>query len=194
MPKLEEGEKALDKPNVFGAFALYLMLAGRGDAGDALAVADGWGGDAMVTFSRGDATCVRAAFTGRNRGATAAISDAIATWAAGMPGGAASSTRTGDIVTMTACDPGAGATDPPNSSIGALILADLRNEVLSQIVGGGLPAATADCIATRLVRDPVMTPIIAKAVADPSASLNADDTKALQQKVASLTTQCLTKK
>ena len=61
-------------------------------------------------------------------------------------------------------------------------------------MGGGLPAATADCIATRLVRDPVMTPIIAKAVADPSASLDADDTKALQQKVASLTTQCLTKK
>jgi len=29
---LEKGEKALDPPNVFGAFALYLMLAGRGDA------------------------------------------------------------------------------------------------------------------------------------------------------------------
>ena len=95
VPKLEEGEKALDKPNVFGAFALYLMLAGRGDAGEALAVADGWGGDAMVTFSRGDATCVRAAFTGRNRDATTAISDAIATWAADLPGGAASSTRNG---------------------------------------------------------------------------------------------------
>jgi hypothetical protein len=95
---------------------------------------------------------------------------------------------------MTACDPGAGATDPPNSSIGALILADLRNELLSQIVDAGLPVATGDCIATRLVRDPVMAPIIAKASADPSAPLSADDTKVLQQKVASLTTQCLAKK
>jgi len=194
VPKLEKGEKALDPPNVFGAFALYLMLAGRGDAGESLAVADGWGGDSMITFSRGDATCVRAAFTGRNADATTAIADAISAWAAELPGGAASSTRKGNIVTMTACDPGEGATDPPNSSIGALILADLRNEVLSQIVGAGLPAATGDCIATRLVRDPVMAPIIAQAVADPSAALGADDTKSLQQKVASLTTQCLAKK
>jgi hypothetical protein len=193
VPKLEPGEKALDKPNVFGAFALYLMLAGRGGAGEALAVADGWGGDAMVTFSRQNATCVRTAFTGRDGDATTAIADAVSAWAADMPGGAASSTRTGAIVTMTACDPGEGSTDPPNSSIGALILADLRNEVLSQIVNTGVPAATGGCIATRLVRDPVMTPIVAKAVTDPTAPLGADDTKALQQKVASLTTQCLTK-
>jgi hypothetical protein len=190
VPKLGKGEKAIDPPNVFGAFALYLMLAGRSDAGDALAVADGWGGDAMVTFSRGDATCVRAAFTGRDQAATAAIADAVAAWAAEMPGGAASSTRKSDIVTMTACDPGDRAIDPPNSSIGALIVAELRNEVLSEVVGAGLPAATGDCIATRLVRDPVMTPIIAQAVADPSASLGAADTKVLQQKVASLAVAC----
>ena len=59
----------------------------------------------MVTYSRGDATCVRAALTGRNRGTTAAIckdSDHHV-GAAGMPGSAASSTRTGDIAIRCCC-------------------------------------------------------------------------------------------
>ena len=139
-PKLAKGEKAVDKPDVFGSFALYLMLAGRGDAGEALTVADSWGGDSMVTFTRAGTTCVRAAFAARTSDGTAALADAIASWAAKMPGGTASSTRDGNVVTLTACDPGCRPrptrrTRRPR----ALIVADLRNEVLSEIVKAGAP-------------------------------------------------------
>jgi hypothetical protein len=189
-PKLAKGEKAVDKPDVFGSFALYLMLAGRGDAGEALSAADSWGGDSMITFTRGGTTCVRAAFAARSSNDTAALSDAISSWVAKMPGGTASSTRDGSIVTLTACDPGTSATDPPNSSNTALIVADLRNEVLSEIVGSGAPVATGECVAIGLVRDPAMQPIIAQVAADPSASLSDADTKLLQSKVLSLASTC----
>jgi hypothetical protein len=192
-PKLAKGEKAVGKPDVFGSFALYLMLAARGDAGDALAIADSWGGDSTITLTRDGTTCVRAAFAARSSDDTAALADAIASWAAEMPGGTASSTRARDIVTLTACDPGASATDPPNSSIGALIVADLRNEVLREIVSAGASVATGECVATGLVRDPAMQPILDQAAADPSASLSDADTKVVQQKVASLAASCIKK-
>jgi hypothetical protein len=192
-PKLGKGEKAVDKPDVFGSFALYLMLAGRGDAGEALSVADSWGGDSMITYARAGTTCIRAAFAARSGNDTAALADALTSWAAKMPGGTASSTRDGSVVTLDACDPGASATDPPNSSNTALIVADLRNEVLSQIVKAGAPVATGKCVATGLIRDPAMQPIIAQAAADPSASLSDSDTKLLQQKVLSLAASCAKK-
>ena len=58
---------------MFGSFALYLMLAARSDPVAALAIADDWGGDAMVTFKRGDTTCIRTTFAGRTEDATSAI-------------------------------------------------------------------------------------------------------------------------
>ena len=64
-PKLADGETAEGKPDVFGSFALYLMLAARSDPVAALGIVDGWGGDAMVTFKRGDTTCIRTTFAGR---------------------------------------------------------------------------------------------------------------------------------
>ena len=66
-PKLRDGERADGKPDVFGAFGLYLMLSSRIDPVRALAAADGWGGDAMITLRRGDTACVRATFAGRVR-------------------------------------------------------------------------------------------------------------------------------
>ena len=99
-----------------------------------------------------------------------------------MPGGTASSTRDGKVVTAhrvrSRCErrPTHRTRRPT-----ALIVADLRNEVLSEIVRAGAPVATGECVATGLVRDPAMQPIIAQAAADPSASLSDSDTKLLQQ-------------
>ena len=41
------------RPDVFGAFALYQVLASRLDPGVALTAADAWNGDAMVTKNLG---------------------------------------------------------------------------------------------------------------------------------------------
>src|SRR6266478_5996778 len=76
-PELKDGERTNGKPDVFGAFALYLVLAARWDPVDALKVADGWGGDSMVTFRRDDTDCVRVSFAGRTREASTAIYDAL---------------------------------------------------------------------------------------------------------------------
>jgi hypothetical protein len=108
-----------------------------------------------------------------------------------LSSGTATSVQKGEVVTLTACDPGPTAANPPNSAAGALVVAELRNELLRQVVGGGIPVATGDCIATRLVRDPVLKPVIAQATADPNGQLSDTDKKALQQKVTDLTVACL---
>ena len=73
VPTLDAGETQVGTIDVFGAFTLYLMLATQGDPAESLRVADGWGGDAMVTFTRGDTQCVRAAFVGRDAESSGAI-------------------------------------------------------------------------------------------------------------------------
>ena len=92
-PKLRAGERRSGKADVFGAFALYQVLASRLEPGVALAAADAWGGDAMVTFTRDGATCLRSTFQGKTAGGTAVIADALAQWAAQMPAGAATVDR-----------------------------------------------------------------------------------------------------
>ena len=91
-----EGREALGKPDVFGSFALYQMLASRLIPAVALAAADAWGGDSMVTFTRDGTTCLRATFRGTTADGTTAIADALAQWAAQMPAGAAAVDRTGE--------------------------------------------------------------------------------------------------
>ena len=66
------------------------MLAARSDPVAALAIADGWAGDSMVTFKRGDTTCLRTTIAGRTPEATSAIGGALEQWVAAGPAGAAS--------------------------------------------------------------------------------------------------------
>src|SRR3954452_18513924 len=133
------------------------MLAARGDAAASLATVDGWGGDSMVAYTSNGTTCIRAAFVGRDDSATARLASAISEWAASMPGGAAHVDTAGGQVELTACDPGSAGAAAPHSAFGALIVADLRNEVIGQAMGAGLPADRAGCIANKLIADPVVT-------------------------------------
>ena len=192
-PKLAAGEKRHGKPTGFGAFALYLMLAARADAAASLAAVDGWGGDSMVAYTSDSTTCIRAAFVGRDGGATARLGSAISAWAASMPGGAAHVDTAGGHVELTACDPGSAGAAVPHSAFGSLIVADLRNEVLAQAMSAGLPADRAGCIANKLIADPVVAPIVAQAEADPNADPPGDAVTALQQKVAALALSCSTR-
>ena len=166
-PALAEGETQSGKPDVFGAFALYLTLAAAGDPVRALAVADGWGGDAMVTFTRPDGTtCVRATFAGRNARAGADIHEALTTWAAGNAG--AGVVADGPRTTLTACDPGTAAVDPGVTVDAALVAAVLRSELLAQgaeIVGLDASACAID----EAMADPTFAPVLAAAADDPSA-------------------------
>ena len=186
-PKLRTGERADGKPDVFGAFALYLMLSSRLDPVRALAVADGWGGDTMITLRRGDDTCLRATFAGRSDAAGDAIGHALEQWVAAGPAGAADVKRQGSRSTLTACDP---HTQVPSSdgSLAALTVAVTRDQILSQFIGGGEKVAT--CVANRVVADPTFRPLLAASVADPDARPDESVLGPFQARVIAIAQEC----
>jgi hypothetical protein len=188
-PKLREGEQRSGPPDTFGAFALYQVLASRIDPATALSVADGWGGDAMTTFTRDGTTCLRSAFVGRTAKQTKAIGNALTAWAAAMPDGAAEVER-GKRVTLTACDPGVAGTEAPNRALQALILAATRDGLFLEVLKQGAPVRVAVCASDTLVRDPTFAPLLRAAVADPSAEPDAETLAAVRARVPEVFQQC----
>ena len=187
-PKLETGEKQVGERDVFGAFGLYLLLATGGDPVHALDVADGWGTDSMVTFTRDSNTCVRAAFVGSDAAASTAIHDALAAWTA-LRTGSASLEATGQTTTLTTCDPGAAAIDPGQTSTTALNVAALRNALLAQSIGvvGEKPAS---CVVKRALRDERFQALVAATVADPNAQPASDVLEPFKNAVSAALLAC----
>ncbi len=188
-PKLRSGEKRVGKPDSFGAFALYQVLASRIDPADALTAADGWGGDAMVTFTRDKTTCLRSAFVGRDRGKTARIGATLQQWADAMPAGAATVDR-GKQVVLTACDPGAAGTEAPNRALSALILVATRDELFLEVLKQGVGVPVAVCTSDTLVRDPVFTPILQALTENPNAAPDDQSLAALRARVPEVFLGC----
>jgi hypothetical protein len=191
-PKVRAGEKRAGKPDSFGAFSLYEVLASRIEPTTALTAADGWGGDAMITFTRGSTTCVRAAFVGRDDDKTKAIGDALTQWAAAMPAGAAQ-VEAGTPVVLTACDPGAAGTEAPNRALGSLILAATRDELFLEVVKGGAPVSVAACTSDTLVRDPVFTPVLQALTDNPNAAPDSDALSAVRNRAPQVFRDCSAK-
>ncbi len=123
----------------------------------------------MVTFTRKGVTCLRSTFVGRDAGGTHAIGDAITQWAAAMPAGAARAEVRAGHATLTACDPGASATDAPNRALAALVLAASRDELFLEVVQQDYPVPVAVCTADTLVRDPAFEPLLTAGANDPGA-------------------------
>jgi hypothetical protein len=190
-PALSAGEKRSGKPDVFGAFALYQVLASRLDPSTALAAADAWGGDSMITFTRQGTTCLRARFVGKSGEGTTTIGDALAQWAAQMPPGAAQVDRQAAGATLTACDPGGSATEAPNRSLTALLFAANRDALFSEVLKQGLTVNVASCAADGVVRDPSFAPVLAAATNDPSASPDAGDIDAVRARVPVILQGCV---
>jgi hypothetical protein len=168
-PALVKGEKRSGKPDVFGALALFQVLASRTDNATALSAADAWDGDAMVFFTRKGQSCLRATFAGRGTDGTTTITNALNQWAAQMPAGTALVSGTPDRVTLTACDPGAASAAIPNKPVGSIAYLANRDGFFSLFVKNGDSTAVAICVADTIVRDPVFTPVIDAAANDPFA-------------------------
>ena len=167
LPALHAGEHAKGGADNLGAFSLYLMLASRLDPGDALTVADGWGGDAERIVRKSGTTCYRVALVGRTDPASGAIRDALTQWSATMPAGATTVAHQGKTTILTACDQGAATPDPPSATATfyGLALAANRDSFLAALLGQGVGVVPADCIANRTVRDPAFVPVLAASVA-----------------------------
>jgi hypothetical protein len=186
-PTLGEGETVDGEADVFGAFGLYLTLATRLDPVRALMVADGWGGDAMITLRRADTTCVRATFAGRSEADGNEIGDALEQWAAAGPAGAAEVDRRGSRSTLTACEPPASSAET-DGSLAALTVAVTRSELLAQFVG--LDRDAASCIANGVVADPSFRPLLDAAVADPDAMPDQSVLGPVQSRILVIAQRC----
>ena len=138
---LDEGE--------FGTTNLYLLLASRIDAGEALAAVDGWGGDAMVLSESDGEVCMQVAVQGTTAETTLALGAALTRWSESMPGDG-DRVEVGDgaaPVELTACDPGVDAAlaVAPDMTR-ALNLPSFRTYMAAQTIEyRGFREAEADC-------------------------------------------------
>lgn len=144
-PVLKPGQ-TLGTRGEFGAFDLYLVLAERMPAAQALAAADGWGGDQYISYTAKGLACVESAFTGQNATATRRLDSALTHWAAGSKGSATVS-LSGSTIALHACDPGTASAPLSDHSDAALGLLTARNGIEMQIEKDGAPQAVAVCIA-----------------------------------------------
>ena len=96
-------------------------------------------------------------------------------------------TRHGSTSTLTACEP---RTAAPSSdgSLAALTVAVTRDEILSQLIGGGEKAAT--CVANGVVADPTFRPLIEASVADPDAMPDQSDLAPFQARAIAIAQEC----
>jgi hypothetical protein len=151
VPKLQAGEKRFDSGE-FGVLTLYFMLAERLPLEQALAAADGWGGDAYVGYERAGTACARVAVAGKTADDTARIYSALQGWATATPGSSASVQGAGDQVVFDSCDPGTAVQAGQDDSEAALTLVGTRSGLGAVLLRSGAPPATAQCLAGRLVQ------------------------------------------
>ncbi len=150
-PKLEDGEKKFDSGEL-GVLTLYFMLAERLPLLDALAAADGWGGDSYVAFERGGASCSRLAYVGKRPQDTTRMLSAMQRWIAAAPGSPAKVSRDGDGLRFESCDPGKAADVGKDASADAVGLLTTRTYLGVVLLHKGAQDDFAHCVAGRMVR------------------------------------------
>ncbi len=145
-----DGEEAYDEGD-FGAVSLMVVLAERIDPRQALVAATGWGGDAYAVFPRDGRTCFRLNVTGDTPEDTSELAEALVAWVEAAPGGAASTTRNGDVVGLESCDPGAGSAGGSGGSITAVELAVARSFIAAGVLEEGFEVEQARCFGSAVV-------------------------------------------
>lgn len=150
VPSLHPGEKRFDSGEL-GVLTWYFMLAERLPLREALAAADGWGGDSYVAFQRNGTSCARLSYAGRTPDDTNRMYSALRRWVAVAPNSAATVSRLGTLVRFGSCDPGDAARVEHDTSRAALQLVVTRTYLALGIARSGTPEAKARCVAGRLV-------------------------------------------
>jgi hypothetical protein len=152
-PELADGEEKIDD-GTFGALGLYLVLAERLPAEQALTAVDGWGGDSYVAFERDDVSCVRIDYRGDTSEDLTQMKTALEAWVAKLPKGPAKVGRDGSTLMFESCDPGKNAAKVANGkSMDALALVLSRTYLSTSLAESGFDVPTARCAADRLVRE-----------------------------------------
>ena len=167
-PTVAPGDLEVDRGEL-GALMWFIVLAEHLDARQALDAVDGWGGGAFVVFERGARTCLRGAFRGGLPADTDQMAAALGDWVRAVPA-AASVSRTGALVEVEACDPGAeAARGGGGGAEDALIYPVTRTYFAFDAIESGAPRPLARCIAGAFVRGFTTAELLAldTATADP---------------------------
>jgi hypothetical protein len=149
-PAADEGATVLERGD-FGAASLYLVLAQRIPAPQALDAILGWGGDAYVNFLRDERSCVVLDVVGDSDEDSAELRTALDAWVAAAPAGSASVSQQARRVRLESCDPGVDAEAGTGSAIGSLTLLATRSFVVADAIEQGAPASFASCYARAVV-------------------------------------------
>ncbi|HEV8297654.1 MAG TPA: hypothetical protein VGQ20_10160 [Acidimicrobiales bacterium] len=151
-PELQKGEEKFDS-GVLGAMFWYLVFSQRVGPKDALAAADGWGGDSYVAFERDGKVCVRAALRADTPADHSELIGALSSWASAMPAGAVRFSTT-EQIDVESCDPGASASIPPpmNPDIDPLVVPATRAFVALSLAADGASEKEAQCASTQIMK------------------------------------------
>ncbi len=167
-PKLKRGEKAVGKPDGYGAFDLYLLLGSRIDPGSALGAAVDWAGGRARAFRVDGRLCMRTVVQAKTARGNDALAVNVLRWAAALPPDMAVVGRRGDAITVTSCDPGAESAlaSPDTAIVEAGAMLDLHGEIeaslMKEVTKAGAPASTARCFALEIARSPQIAILLAQ--------------------------------
>ncbi len=149
---LLKGAKLLDNEGEFGSLDLFILLAERIDAHQALTATDALRGDHATLYTLHNTTCVSIQFAAGDRAGGAVLLSALRQWNAAMPPGHTSVQRqNATTALLRACDAGARSPKVTHHSAQAYTLPVSRVELLNTFLGQGAERHVAWCASTRVV-------------------------------------------
>jgi hypothetical protein len=143
-----EGAEIIEQSD-FGVIGLFLMLAERIPAHQAMHAVDGWNGDAIVGYVLNSQVCVDLAFATDTAADGDELAAAFTAWVAAMPVGSVSTGRDGANVTVHACDPGAEqSAQATGAGAAGMVVPATRSFLVAGYLTSGATDAQAACAAT----------------------------------------------
>jgi hypothetical protein len=148
-PTLRAGERAVaDSEDDVGMLSLLVVLSERIDFLTAWRSLQGWAGDAMLAFNRGETVCIRAAVTFDDAAGAQLFAAAFDEWARGTE---ATQRLAGETVTFESCDPGTTAPPTSTSPVSGIQGLQLRKSFVDSLLSSGAPADAARCVTDRVM-------------------------------------------
>lgn len=144
-PALAAGETMIkDSDGDFGMVSLLVVLAERIDYSVAWKSVQGWAGDSVVAFERGDDTCVRIDVVFDEAPQAEQFESAFAEWAKGYPATYSHADRT---ARLESCDPGTERAGRAEGHVSGIEGLSIRGSLMASLSDAGVPADKTGCIA-----------------------------------------------
>jgi hypothetical protein len=144
-PKLESGETSTGQ-GTLGNFVWLVMLGEHAPANATVLASDGWGGDMYVTYQFQNKDCISTNWIGDTPQDVNEMTATLRQWTTAMSPGNAQFTNENNVVTVTACDPGQGASVTTGTAKDAYDYVAFRAAVFAHEVPN-MPGTKAWCVA-----------------------------------------------